>query len=313
VNNSMSHARQILVGLLVLAAAGPRSGPAQEPTTTDALSTQQGARNIDRVGFPEPSGICYHTLRGTLFVVGDKGDVGEMNTEGTFLRTTRLQQRDLEGITHDPASGLLYVAVEGAEDILELDPETLAVVRTFSIPRKLNGRTVLKKGRGGIEAIAFVPEPAHPEGGTFYVGNQSLDPSSQDDLSAVFEVEVSLKTKTTAASHAKLLRCFDAGIDDLSDLHYDPASDRLYLISDKADKLLALSRAGKRLQLWQLPGDKQEGFTMDSHGYVYIAQDSGGIVKLPWRDLAPANQQLPQLHCSPHAPRDDRKQKLDSY
>ena len=56
-------------------------------------------------------------------------------------------------------------------------------------------------------------------------------------------------------------------------------------MSDKADKLLALSRAGKRLQLWHLPGDKQEGFTMDSHGYVYIAQDSAGIVKLPWRDL----------------------------
>jgi len=52
---------------------------------------------------------------------------------------------------------------------------------------------------------------------------------------------------------------------------------------------------------------------MDSHGYVYIAQDSGGIVKLPWRDLAAANQQLPQLHCSRHTPRDDRKQKLDSY
>jgi uncharacterized protein YjiK len=283
----MPLARQILGCLLVLAACRLRPGLAEPPTTTDTLWTH--ARNIDRVGFREPSGICYHTLRGTLFVVGDKGDVGEMNRDGAFLRTTRLRQGDLEGITHDPAGGLLYVAVEGAEDILELDPDTLAILRTFSIPRKLNGRTVLQKGRGGIEAIAFVPDPAHPEGGTFFVGNQSLDPSSQDDLSAVFEVEVPLKTKTKAASHAKLLRCFDAGIDDISDLHYDSASDRLYLISDKANKLVALSRTGKRLQVWDLPGDKQEGFTMDSHGYVYIAQDSGGIRQLSWRDIPQAS------------------------
>ena len=75
-----------------------------------------------------------------------------MKTDGKVLRTTRLRHNDLEGITHDPSSGLLYVAVEGAEDILELDPDTLAVLRTFSIPRKLNGKTVLKKGGGGIEA-----------------------------------------------------------------------------------------------------------------------------------------------------------------
>lgn len=27
---------------------------------------------------------------------------------------------------------------------------------------------------------------------------------------------------------------------------------------------------------------------MDSQGYAYIAQDSGGILKLPWRDLPQA-------------------------
>jgi hypothetical protein len=264
---------------------------AGRPATLDPSPAGLAGKNIDRVGFKEPSGICFHTLRGTLFIVGDKGDVGEMKTDGTFLKMVRLRHGDLEGITHDPASGLLYVAVEGAEDILELDPNTLAVLRTFSIPRKLNGRTVLKKGGGGIEAIAFVPDPAHPEGGTFYVGNQGLEPTCQDDISAVFEVEVPLKTGVNAACHARLLRYFDAGIDDISDLHYDPASDRLYLISDKADKLVALSRTGERLQVWDLPGDKQEGITMDSRGNVYIAQDSGGIIKLPWRDISAAIRQ----------------------
>lgn len=272
-------------GCFVLAACGLYLALAERPRAAETGPLPAGARNIDRVGFPEPSGICFHTLRGTLFVVGDKGDVAELKTDGTLLKQTRLAQHDLEGITHDPASGRLYVAVEGADNILELDPETLAVRRTFSIARKFQGRTVLKKGGGGLEGIAFVPDPAHPEGGTFYVGNQNPDPHSPDDLSAVFEVEVPLQTGSQAKDHAKILRYFDAGIDDISDLHYDRASDRLFVISDKADKLVAVSRAGRRLHVWDLPGRHQEGITLDSQGNIYIAQDSGGILKLPWNAI----------------------------
>lgn len=253
------------------------------PQGLPRAAAQPDAGNIDRVGFQEPSGICFHTLRGTLFVVGDKGDVGELKPDGTLLHATRLRRADLEGITHHPVTGLLYVAVEGAEDILELDPDNFAIRRTFSISRKLNGRTVLKKGGGGIEAIAFVPDPAAPEGGTFYVGNQSLNTDSPDDLSAVFEVEVPLKS---GGDQARILRSWDAGIDDISDLHYDRASDLLYLISDRANRLVALSRRGERRQAWDLPGDKQEGFTLDSQGSLYVAQDSGGILKLAWSDLS---------------------------
>ncbi len=273
-----------LAGLLFLTACAAPPVCAKPPQVLLPAAAQPDSRDIDRVGFREPSGICFHTLRGTLFVVGDKGDVAELKTDGTLLKAARLPQADLEGITHHPLTGLLYAAVEGADNILELDPDNLALRRTFSISRKLNGKTVLKKDGGGIEAIAFVPASAHPEGGTFYVGNQAANPDSPHDLSAVFEVEVPLKS---GGSHAQLLRSWDAGVDDIADLHYDGTSGLLYLISDQANRLVAMSRRGEWRQAWDLPGDKQEGFTIDSQGNLYVAQDSGGILKLGWRDLTP--------------------------
>jgi hypothetical protein len=39
--------------------------------------------NIDKQNFPEPSGICFHPLRKTLFVVSDEGEVTEIETDGT--------------------------------------------------------------------------------------------------------------------------------------------------------------------------------------------------------------------------------------
>lgn len=43
-------------------------------------------RNIDMIGFNEPSGIVSHRERRTLFVVGDNGDLVEMRPDGTRHR-----------------------------------------------------------------------------------------------------------------------------------------------------------------------------------------------------------------------------------
>jgi len=127
--------------------------------------------NIDEARFNEPSGICWHSKRETLFVVGDNGDVCEMRSNGVLIRSKRVREADFEGITHDPSTGLLYVAVEGADSVIELHQETLEVLREFSIPRVFDGRMVLKEGGQGIEGITFVPDSKHPQGGVFYITN----------------------------------------------------------------------------------------------------------------------------------------------
>lgn len=241
--------------------------------------------DIDREQFPEPSGIVFHPMRKTLFVVGDGGDLCEMTVDGTRLRTkhflsesTRL---DFEGITVHPLSGMLYIAVEGAEAILEVDPASLDIKRRFDLARELNGKMVMTPGIQGIEGITFIADPKHPQGGTFLVANQAFDLEGKEDVSAIFEVEVPLNGSSPRVSGCRLLRGFSLGVTDLSDLAYDSDSGLLLVLSDINDLLILATPDGRVAARYEnLPCENQEGIALDESGYIYIAQDSGGIVKI---------------------------------
>jgi uncharacterized protein YjiK len=260
--------------------AGCRTNPTPHEVLHIVAFPNEWVGDIDPIGFNEPSGICWHSQRKTLFVAGDEGDICEIKPGGSLVKQKRIRDgADFEGITHDPATGLLYLAVEEAESIVEVDPETFAILREFSIPREFEGKTLLRAGGEGIEAITFVPDAEHPEGGVFYVANQAFTLSDEEDISAVFQVDVPLRTRAGAA---RITGYFAPGIIDLSGLHYDPATDHIIVIGDATNLMLEYSRDHRLLHVYALPGDNQEGVTVDPDGFIYIAQDSGGIVKLKW-------------------------------
>lgn len=235
--------------------------------------------DIDKAGFGEPSGICWHAGRGTLFVVGDEGDICEMKTDGTMLRQKHIRDADMEGITYDPASGLLYIAVEEDEAILEVHPETFEVLREWAVPRQFAGRTLMRKGGEGFEGITFMPDPAHKEGGIFYVANQAFVLTDPEDVSAILRVELPLRSNT---GPARILDYFEPGIIDLAALHYDAQTGNILAVCDSPNMLLIYSPRFELLDFYAFPGDNQEGVTVDSDGFIYIAQDAGGIIKLKW-------------------------------
>ncbi len=239
--------------------------------------------DIDQIGFNEPSGIVYYAERGTLFAIGDEGDICEIETDGKLVKQTHIRDADFEGVTYDPATGLLYVVIEGDDRILEIRPDDFAVVREFEIERTFEGRTLLKPGGQGIEAITFVPDAGHPQGGTFYIGNQSFDAAAEEDPSVICEVEVPLKSSGAAVGKAKIVRYFSLGIADFAAFCYDAGSGHIYVVSDANNILLEITTGGDVVKFWAFPGDNQEGLAMDSDGFVYIAQDTGGILKVRWR------------------------------
>ena len=269
----------VMVAILVCgcAATAPK-----ELDVRDVVFPYQGWRNIDTASFNEPSGIVFHSERGTLFVVGDNGDICEIGTDGSMIKQKRIRRADFEGVTYDPSSGLLYVAVEGEERIIEFDPDDFEVLREFSIPRTFEGRVLLKAGGQGIEGITFVPDANHAEGGTFYVANQSFSLESQEDISAILEIEVPLRSNAEENAGAKILRYFRPGVIDLSGLHFDKRTGHLFVISDGTNTVFELTTAGELLNSWAFPGDNQEGMAVDEEGFLYIAQDSGGIIKTKW-------------------------------
>ena len=225
----------------------------------------------------EPSGICLHLARRTLFAVGDGGDLVEFKGDGTIVKNERIRKADFEGVTHDPASGLLYIAVEGEEKVLEVNPDTFEVIREFQVPRELDGKTVMKAGKHGIEGITFMPNIDHPQGGIFLVANQAFSLEDPEELSAVFELELPLRD---AGAEPRLLRYFEPGVTDLSGLYHDVKTGRIIVISDSNNLVMFYSPDYQCLSAHAYPGKDQEGVTVGRNGVMYIAQDSGGILKL---------------------------------
>ena len=177
--------------------------------------------SITQSQIAEPSGITYHPTRRSLFLADDSGSVHEVSLEGRLLQSKGLNERDIEGITVNPGTGLLYAAVEDDEAILELDPETLTLQREFRIGRNFKGEQLLRKGGMGIEAIAFVPDASHPEGGTFWVGNQSFSLKARDEPSVVCEVVVPLRSTTEKQADGAIIRAYKMNFIDISGLAYD--------------------------------------------------------------------------------------------
>ena len=241
--------------------------------------------SITQSQIAEPSGITYHPTRRSLFLADDSGSVHEVSLEGRLIQSGGLNERDIEGITVNPDTGLLYAAVEDDEAILELDPKDLAIQREFRIGRNYKGEQLLKKGGMGIEAIAFVPDASHPEGGTFWVGNQSFSLKAKDEPSVVCEVVVPLRSATAKQSDGTIIRAYKMDFIDISGLAYDTQGDFLVLISDTTNLLVELKREGTILRQYLLPGDEQEGIVLDGLGYMYLAQENGKIIKLADRRL----------------------------
>ena len=241
--------------------------------------------SITKSKIAEPSGITYHPTRHSLFIADDSGSVHEVNLNGRHIQAKGVQELDIEGITMDPGTGLLYVAVEGDETIVELEPETLTIQREFRIVRDYKGEQILKEGGMGIEAIAFVPDASHPEGGTFWIGNQSFSLKAKAEPSVVCEVVVPLRTATAKRSEGTIINVYKMNFIDISGLAYDPQDDHLVLISDTTNLLVEMNREGVILSKYLLPGNEQEGVALDGLGYMYIAQESGEIIKLGDRRL----------------------------
>lgn len=241
------------------------------------LDVQGFGGDIDKQQIPEPSGICFHPYRGSLFVVSDEGYVFEISKDGT-ARSRWEVKGDLEGITVGPGGRLLYIAVEGDDCLLEFDPEEGRVKRRFPINREFRGdpNFLEKQTKGydnGIESIAFVPNENHPEGGTFYVGNQ-WDPP------VIMEIVVPLRSTQLAEAEAKIVRVLPFRMDDPAGMYFDPETRTLNIVSDADNLMVEITLDGRLVKEYAFLGDNQEGICRDEEGYLYIAQDSGGILKV---------------------------------
>ena len=92
-----------------------------------------------------------------------------------------------------------------------------------------------------------------------------------------------MKSSKSKQSEAKIVRYFSLGLIDLSGAYYDEPTGHLYIISDATNVFLEIDKEGIIIKEYAFPGDNQEGIILDDEGHIYIAQDSGGIIKFKYK------------------------------
>lgn len=225
--------------------------------------------------FNEPSGIVFNTHTNSLFIVGDEGDLGEVSLGGTLLRQQRILNASLEGITCNPVNGSLYLVVEGDDQVLEVHAESFQILGTYEVERFWDDRQVLTQNKHGLEGITFVLDSSKPEGGSLFVVNQVRDRKNPEDVSGILEIEM----PTNDNPQLSILDLTESNSLDLAGLFYNQNDKHFYVISDAEDRLIKIDQSGIAKDSFFLPGKTQEGITMDTEGFIYVAQDAGGVLK----------------------------------
>ena len=228
------------------------------------------------IPLPEASGITFDQRRGTFFIITDRGEIAEVDRDGKILRRKNIEDADFEGITIDPQTELLYAVIEGRDRIVEIDAADFTIQREFATNRKLEGERILKGGKEGFEGIAFVPNSAHLEGGTFWVVNQATGNTGKQEPSAILELELPLRSEASRKNKTlkgRMIGGYVPGIPGLSDIHFDQNTGHLLIISDTDNMFLETTIDGDIVKKKTLPGKHQEGITMGENGSIFIVQD----------------------------------------
>ena len=220
----------------------------------------------------EPSGIAFHPGRGTLYVVGDRGDVAEINRQGKVLHQTNLAGLGFEGVTVGPNGRVFALEEKKTPRIYELDPNTLQVKAEYEVDTKLHGERVLGDDHNkSAEGLCYVPEQK-----AFYCVNQ--------DPPRLVRLEVPLDKKDGKAKAVESLDLSGIVKQQASDVTYDPSSGH-FLVTESSGgngpgSVYELTREGKLVSRASLPGNRAEGLALDGFGRAFIADDAGGVLRV---------------------------------
>ena len=261
----LAHLRHWVILALGLCAGGQIAAGA-EPFPCEGYGTQIGS------GLPagyEPSGAARHDRLNVLFVVSDGGRLSRLDAAGDNVTTWNVTG-DLEAVcVADPESDYVYIGVEQPDSILEFDLVSGVVRRTFDLTPWMTGPS-----NHGLEALTFVPDESHPEGGLFYAGLQ------EDGLIYVFELPIVTSSTSETVTYVDTLTP-SPGRTDLSGLDYHRDSHTLYAIFDSHNVIRAVETDMTFLAEWALPGNDQEGIARVGCE-LFVAEDVGKEV---WKYL----------------------------
>ena len=212
---------------------------------------------------PEASGIGYCRNSDTLIVANDEGSYYEISPEGKILEKNKLGNYDLEGVVCEDNQMLFAVENKGILIVERKRGQDKNVILHTNFSGK---KVTLFNKKAGIEGIA-------KHGDRIYLSKQSK--KKKDAFIAVLD-------QTT--SPFSIIDVLEHGIADTSGLCYHEGY--LYMVSDRKDLLVKYDlEQRKKVNKVKLPKGAWEGIAFDNHGFVYLADDEGRVLKYKKKNL----------------------------
>ena len=231
-----------------------------------------GAPTTFRVdGVREPSGVAWHARLSRLFVVGDDGTLAEVDGDGRTLHTTTVGG-NLEDVTVH-SSGLLVLLAEARAELIAWDPQARRETGRWALDTAaLLGQPKAAEGRQGFEGLFFKSGGSGPGGGEFLLVHQR-------GPAAVVAIAFDPKAPGgTLGRDAVVGRWPPPRANDLTAITYVPGLDRMFVIAEASDRLLAFRPDGSPAGELHLPGMQQEGLCVDGEGRLWVADDRAGTL-----------------------------------
>lgn len=185
-----------------------------------------GESTVYDVDVVELSSLCFNADRSALLACGDKGVVKTVSFDGK-VSDLWTYASDMEGITVDPATGHVYVAIERSQNITRSDaPEYTSHAMVFAVQEAVDGRY----GNDGLEAVEYYKDDI------LFVGGQRGASLWQ------YKYDGTMISKTSLSTFAK----------EIAGLCYDPVSDWLWVIDSISFKIFICTVDGELLATYDV-------------------------------------------------------------
>jgi uncharacterized protein YjiK len=228
----------MLIGLIGCGRDEPTAAMAQGISTLTPIEVINLGPNI-----VEPSGIAYHKINNTLFVVSDeRTEIYEIDFTGRIIRTIPTDGDDFEGITFTRNLDTIFV-VEETRQLVTSYLFTGQKINSFPV-------NVATNPANALEGLTI------DKNGLLFVLNEK-DPKMILEFNGTTEVS------------RKIIQ----NVSDISDICYDETDDSFWIVSDESSKVIKTNRQGAVLKEWALTYDKGEGITF-ANNKMYIVRDN---------------------------------------
>ena len=177
-----------------------------------------GSYQIIKAPVEELSGLCMNKDTTAFWSVGDEGDLCQVSFSGAVTRVIR-SYLDLEGITIDPATGDLYLAVEGDQMVCHVAAPGYTTIDTLFHVQEALERDF---ENNGLEGIAWYKD------GQLFVGSQ------EDALVWIYKTDGTMVKRVRLTGETSL-------IEEVAGLYYDAKKDWLWVTDSDAGKIFIFS------------------------------------------------------------------------